>query len=116
MSLRSFAESSFPSQKLLGKDLSQEETTKRQIYSNAFAASSCQSLTSKFFSGRMSLLDSFLKKWRPLSVRGASRYANYTMLKIENATGHVVVWNRKSLLQEAEARTMPAVRGRFGAA
>eukprot|EP00434_Breviolum_minutum_P000149 symbB.v1.2.000128.t1/scaffold16.1/size461936/2 len=29
-------------------------------------------------------------------------YANYTMLKIENATGHVVVWNRKSLLQEAE--------------
>jgi len=64
----------------------------------------------------MSLLDSFLKKWRPLSVRGASRYANYTMLKIENATGHVVVWNRKSLLQEAEARTMPAVRGRFGAA
>ena len=24
------------------------------------------------------------------------------MLKVENATGHVVVWNRKSLLQEAE--------------
>ncbi len=42
-------------------------------------------------------------------MRGASRYANYTMMKIANATGHVVVWNRKSLLQEAEARTMPAV-------
>eukprot|EP00434_Breviolum_minutum_P000150 symbB.v1.2.000129.t1/scaffold16.1/size461936/3 len=29
-------------------------------------------------------------------------YVNYTMLKVENATGHLVVWNRKSLLQEAE--------------
>ena len=31
------------------------------------------------------------------------RYANYTMEKIENATGSEVVWNRKSLLQQAEA-------------
>ncbi|CAJ1434376.1 unnamed protein product [Effrenium voratum] len=29
-------------------------------------------------------------------------YANYTMEKIENSTGHLVVWNRKSLLQQAE--------------
>ncbi|CAJ1413729.1 unnamed protein product [Effrenium voratum] len=29
-------------------------------------------------------------------------YANYTMEKIENATGSAVVWNRKSLLQQAE--------------
>ncbi|CAJ1382354.1 unnamed protein product [Effrenium voratum] len=29
-------------------------------------------------------------------------YANYTMEKIENATGSEVVWNRKSLLQQAE--------------
>lgn len=27
-------------------------------------------------------------------------YVNYTMEKVENATGHLVVWNRKSLLQE----------------
>ncbi|CAK9013240.1 unnamed protein product, partial [Durusdinium trenchii] len=26
-------------------------------------------------------------------------YVNYTMQKVENATGHLVVWNRKSLLQ-----------------
>lgn len=34
--------------------------------------------------------------------RYLNRYVNYTMLKVENATGHLVVWNRKSLLQEAE--------------
>ena len=32
-------------------------------------------------------------------------YVNYTMRKIENATGRVVVWNRKSLLQEDEEET-----------
>lgn len=29
-------------------------------------------------------------------------YVNYTMRKIENATGQMVIWNRKSLLQEFE--------------
>lgn len=30
-------------------------------------------------------------------------YVNYTMQKVENATGHLVVWNRKSLLQTDDA-------------
>ena len=30
-------------------------------------------------------------------------YVNYTMQKVENATGHLVVWNRKSLLQTEES-------------
>ena len=30
------------------------------------------------------------------------KFVNYTMAKIENATGHLVVWNRKSLLQADE--------------
>lgn len=36
-------------------------------------------------------------------------YVNYTMRKIENATGRVVVWNRKSLLQEAEEETEESI-------
>lgn len=36
-------------------------------------------------------------------------YVNYTMKKIENATGRVVVWNRKSLLQEAEEETEESI-------
>ena len=32
-------------------------------------------------------------------------YVNYTLRKIENATGRVVVWNKKSLLQEDEEET-----------
>jgi len=30
------------------------------------------------------------------------KFVNYTMMKIENATGRAVIWNRKSLLQEDE--------------
>eukprot|EP00438_Fugacium_kawagutii_P003856 Skav230677 [mRNA] locus=scaffold2185:383206:385037:- [translate_table: standard] len=34
-------------------------------------------------------------------------YVNYTMQKVENATGHLVIWNRKSLLQEFEELEEP---------
>jgi len=36
------------------------------------------------------------------------KFANYTMLKIENATGSQVIWNRKSLLQEDEEEELEA--------
>ena len=40
------------------------------------------------------------------------KFVNYTMQKIENATGHVVIWNRKSLLQEDEEEDLEATWGR----
>ena len=40
------------------------------------------------------------------------KFVNYTMEKVENATGHVVVWNRKSLLQEDEEEEVETTWGR----
>jgi hypothetical protein len=40
------------------------------------------------------------------------KFANYTMQKIENATGSVVVWNRKSLLEEEAETEAESTHGR----
>lgn len=40
------------------------------------------------------------------------KFANYAMLKVENATGSAVMWNRNSLLQADEAEEFQAAYSR----